>query len=121
MTASSAEPRLSQRCGCAAASVKIMYQAQPTPELIKGLAEKNIRVVACGHNHTLALDDANAAYTWGECIFPHLPATDTCLHAKRWLDRLAKETAKKVLWVDPVTFCACVDRCIWDLHRRCVF
>lgn len=46
-------------------SVKIMYQAQPTPELIKGLAEKKIRVIACGHNHTLALDDANAAYTWG--------------------------------------------------------
>lgn len=47
-----------------------MYQAQPTPELIKGLAEKTIRVVACGHNHTLALDDANAAYTWGEFLPP---------------------------------------------------
>ncbi|KAK9917811.1 hypothetical protein WJX75_008519 [Coccomyxa subellipsoidea] len=46
-------------------SVKIMYAAQPTPELIKDLADKTIRLVACGHNHTLALDDAAAAYTWG--------------------------------------------------------
>ncbi len=51
-----------------AASVKIMYAAQPTPELIKGLSDKTIRVVACGHNHTLALDDAAAAYTWGDCL-----------------------------------------------------
>ena len=49
-----------------AASVKIMYEPQPTPRKISALAEKTIRVVACGHNHTLALDTEQAAYTWGE-------------------------------------------------------
>jgi alpha-tubulin suppressor-like RCC1 family protein len=53
--------------------VKIMYAPQPTPELIKALAERNVRVVACGHNHTLALDDQQAAYTWGaRTRCPHL-------------------------------------------------
>lgn len=59
---------LSEAAGVRAASVKIMYAAQPTPELIKGLADKTIRLVACGHNHTLALDDAAAAYTWGASV-----------------------------------------------------
>ena len=48
-----------------AASVKLMYAPQPTPEVIRALADKTIRAVACGHNHTLALDTACAAYTWG--------------------------------------------------------
>ena len=43
-----------------------MYEPQPTPRKIAALAEKTIRVVACGHNHTLALDTEQAAYTWGE-------------------------------------------------------
>ena len=51
---------------CAAASVKIMYEPQPTPRKISALSEKTIRAVACGHNHTLALDTEQAAYTWGE-------------------------------------------------------
>lgn len=49
----------------AAASVKIMYEPQPTPRKISALSEKTIRAVACGHNHTLALDTEQAAYTWG--------------------------------------------------------
>ena len=51
----------------AAASVKIMYEPQPTPRKISALSEKVIRAFACGHNHTLALDTEQAAYTWGEC------------------------------------------------------
>ena len=51
---------------CAAASVKIMYEPQPTPRKISALSEKTIRAVACGHNHTLALDTEQAAYTWGK-------------------------------------------------------
>ncbi|KAK9816923.1 hypothetical protein WJX72_007117 [[Myrmecia] bisecta] len=46
-------------------SVKIMYQPQPTPALIKALADVTVTSVACGTNHTLALDNAGAAYTWG--------------------------------------------------------
>ncbi len=36
------------------------------PRKISALSEKTIRAVACGHNHTLALDTEQAAYTWGE-------------------------------------------------------
>ena len=52
----------------AEASVKIMYEPQPTPRKISALSEKVIRAFACGHNHTLALDTEQAAYTWGDCI-----------------------------------------------------
>ena len=43
-----------------------MYEPQPTPRKISALSEKTIRAVACGHNHTLALDTEQAAYTWGK-------------------------------------------------------
>ena len=43
-----------------------MYEPQPTPRKISALSEKTIRAVACGHNHTLALDTEQAAYTWGD-------------------------------------------------------
>ena len=46
--------------------MKIMYEPQPTPRKISALSEKTIRAVACGHNHTLALDTEQAAYTWGD-------------------------------------------------------
>ena len=47
-----------------------MYAPQPTPEAISALADKVIRAVACGHNHTLALDTQQAAYTWGARAAP---------------------------------------------------
>ena len=53
-------------CVPAVASVKIMYEPQPTPRKISALSEKVIRAFACGHNHTLALDTEQAAYTWGD-------------------------------------------------------
>lgn len=49
--------------------MKLMYAPQPTPEVISALAEREIRAVACGHAHTLALDTQQAAYTWGACGF----------------------------------------------------
>lgn len=49
----------------AAASVKIMYEPQPRPALIEALTHTKVTKVACGHNHTLALDDKGAAYSWG--------------------------------------------------------
>ena len=48
-----------------AAGFKIMYDPQPTPKLISGLSGHNIVKIACGHNHTIALDDKGAAFTWG--------------------------------------------------------
>ena len=54
-------------CGgeTAAASVKLMYAPVAKPTLIKALADVTITKVACGHNHTVALDDKSAAYSWG--------------------------------------------------------
>lgn len=46
-------------------SVKLMYAPEPKPKLIKDLAEVTITKVACGHNHTVALDDQGGAYSWG--------------------------------------------------------
>jgi alpha-tubulin suppressor-like RCC1 family protein len=48
-----------------AAGFKIMYDPQPTPALIATLTGHNIVKIACGHNHTIALDDKGAAFTWG--------------------------------------------------------
>ena len=64
----------------AAASVKIMYSPQPTPEVIQALTHTTIRKVACGHNHTLALDDKGAAFTWGE----HQASTASCNDVGIW-------------------------------------
>jgi len=49
-----------------------MYEPQPTPRKVSALSEKTIRAIACGHNHTLALDTEQAAYTWGEQLHCHL-------------------------------------------------
>eukprot|EP00884_Botryococcus_braunii_P006899 jgi/Botrbrau1/1620/Bobra.0185s0035.1 len=44
-------------------SVKIMYMPQPTPKRINALVEMNITKIACGPNHTVALDDKQGCYT----------------------------------------------------------
>lgn len=56
--------------GRAAASVKLMYAPQPKPAAIKALAEVTVTKLACGHNHTVALDDAGAVYSWGKQPIP---------------------------------------------------
>lgn len=46
-------------------SIKVAYAPQPTPKLIEALSEVNIVNMACGHNHTIALDDTGSCYSWG--------------------------------------------------------
>jgi alpha-tubulin suppressor-like RCC1 family protein len=46
-------------------SIKIVYEPQPTPAMIKDLEQINIVRLACGHNHTIAIDDKGHAFTWG--------------------------------------------------------
>eukprot|EP00271_Cylindrocystis_brebissonii_P013204 TRINITY_DN32856_c0_g1_i2.p1 TRINITY_DN32856_c0_g1~~TRINITY_DN32856_c0_g1_i2.p1 ORF type:complete len:525 (+),score=120.90 TRINITY_DN32856_c0_g1_i2:199-1773(+) len=46
-------------------SVKLMYEAQPTPRAISTLAKSKVNRVACGTNHTVAADTNGAVYTWG--------------------------------------------------------
>lgn len=46
-------------------SVKLSYDPQPRPRAIAVLSEKTIVKVACGTNHTVAVDSSGFVYTWG--------------------------------------------------------
>ncbi|KAJ6845152.1 uncharacterized protein M6B38_288015 [Iris pallida] len=46
-------------------SVKLEYEAQPHPQAIATFSEKKIVKVACGTNHTVAVDSSGFVYTWG--------------------------------------------------------
>ncbi|XP_077246488.1 regulator of chromosome condensation (RCC1) family protein isoform X2 [Tasmannia lanceolata] len=46
-------------------SVKLVYEPQPRPRAIASLASKTIVKVACGTNHTVAVDSSGFVYTWG--------------------------------------------------------
>jgi alpha-tubulin suppressor-like RCC1 family protein len=46
-------------------SVKLAYEAQPRPKAIASLAGETIVKVACGANHTVAVDSNGYVYTWG--------------------------------------------------------
>ncbi|CAN8304696.1 unnamed protein product [Cochlearia groenlandica] len=46
-------------------SVKLAYEAQPRPKAIASLAGETIVKVACGTNHTVAVDKNGYVYTWG--------------------------------------------------------
>ncbi|XP_058091066.1 uncharacterized protein LOC131237364 [Magnolia sinica] len=46
-------------------SVKLAYEAQPRPRAIASLSSKTIIKVACGVNHTVAVDSSGFVYTWG--------------------------------------------------------
>ncbi|KAF7829598.1 protein RCC2-like protein [Senna tora] len=46
-------------------SVKLIYEAQPRPRAIATLAGETIVKVACGTNHTVAVDKNGFVYTWG--------------------------------------------------------
>lgn len=48
-----------------AASIKIMHEPQPTPILVETLSGVTVTKVACGQNHTIAIDNQGAAWTWG--------------------------------------------------------
>ncbi|KAG9443066.1 hypothetical protein H6P81_018920 [Aristolochia fimbriata] len=49
------------------ASVKIVHEAQPRPKAIATFTRRNITIVkvACGTNHTVAVDTNGYVYTWG--------------------------------------------------------
>ncbi|PON93854.1 Regulator of chromosome condensation [Trema orientale] len=46
-------------------SVRLAYEAQPRPKSIASLAGDTIVKVACGTNHTVAVDTNGYVYTWG--------------------------------------------------------
>ncbi|XP_024972741.1 protein RCC2 homolog [Cynara cardunculus var. scolymus] len=46
-------------------SVRLAYEAQPRPKAIGSLAGQTIVKVACGSNHTVAVDSQGYVYTWG--------------------------------------------------------
>ncbi|KAL2468272.1 Regulator of chromosome condensation (RCC1) family protein [Forsythia ovata] len=46
-------------------SVRLAYEAQPSPQTIASLAGETIVKVACGLNHTVAVDKNGYVYTWG--------------------------------------------------------
>ncbi|KAF5181922.1 Regulator of chromosome condensation [Thalictrum thalictroides] len=46
-------------------SVRLAYEAQPRPKAIASFAEQTIVKVACGANHTVAVDSKGFVYTWG--------------------------------------------------------
>ncbi|GLJ24311.1 hypothetical protein SUGI_0463850 [Cryptomeria japonica] len=46
-------------------AVKLAYEAQPRPRAIASLSAKTITKVACGSNHTVAVDSDGFVYTWG--------------------------------------------------------
>ncbi|XP_042453382.1 protein RCC2-like [Zingiber officinale] len=46
-------------------SVKLVYEPQPRPRAIATLSGKTILKVACGTNHTVAVDSNGFVYTWG--------------------------------------------------------
>ncbi|KAB5568165.1 hypothetical protein DKX38_001958 [Salix brachista] len=46
-------------------SVRLAYEAQPRPRAIAALSRETIVKVACGTNHTVAVDSNGYVYTWG--------------------------------------------------------
>ncbi|GLT71811.1 hypothetical protein SLA2020_438040, partial [Shorea laevis] len=46
-------------------SVKLAYEAQPRPRAIASLTGETVVKVACGANHTVAVDSNGYVYTWG--------------------------------------------------------
>ncbi|KAD6119250.1 hypothetical protein E3N88_10521 [Mikania micrantha] len=46
-------------------SVRLAYEAQPRPKAIAAFANETIVKVACGSNHTVAVDSKGYVYTWG--------------------------------------------------------
>ncbi|XP_014502177.1 protein RCC2 [Vigna radiata var. radiata] len=46
-------------------SVRLVYEPQPRPRAIAALAGETVVKVACGTNHTVAVDKNGYVYTWG--------------------------------------------------------
>ena len=70
-----------------AASIKIVFEPQPTPKAIASLAGTNIVAIAAGHNHALAVDDTGFAYAWGNGGAPVLQHPGVFMQADSDLSR----------------------------------
>eukprot|EP00798_Chlamydomonas_sp_ICE-L_P030066 gene30066-35035_t len=46
-------------------SISIVFDAQPKPKLVPDLATKTVTRIACGTNHSVAVDSEGSCYTWG--------------------------------------------------------
>lgn len=46
-------------------SVKLAYMPQPNPRAIVALKDRKVTKVACGHNHTVCVDEQGKIWTWG--------------------------------------------------------
>ncbi|WOK98092.1 protein RCC2 [Canna indica] len=46
-------------------SVRLVYEPQPRPRAISAFSGKTVVKVACGTNHTVAVDSNGFVYTWG--------------------------------------------------------
>merc|ERR1711933_407360 len=48
-----------------ATSVRIAYESQPVPRVIRAFGETKIVRIACGATHTIAVDENGGVWTWG--------------------------------------------------------
>ena len=46
-------------------SVKMVFEAQPVPRIIRALEDKVVTRVACGNNHTVCVCADGGVWTWG--------------------------------------------------------
>eukprot|EP00898_Chlorokybus_atmophyticus_P004937 jgi/Chlat1/5444/Chrsp36S05415 len=59
-----------------ASSVKLIYEPQPKPKAIAAFKDKTITKVACGSNHSVAVDSNGHVYSWGAGGFGRLGHKD---------------------------------------------
>ena len=45
--------------------MKIAYESQPVPRVIRAFGETKIVRIACGATHTIAVDENGGVWTWG--------------------------------------------------------
>ena len=48
-----------------ASKIKIAYEAQPVPRVIRAFGDKKIVRIACGVSHSIAVDEDGGVWTWG--------------------------------------------------------
>eukprot|EP00741_Cyanophora_paradoxa_P014472 tig00020801_g13957.t1 len=56
---------------------KVSFAPQPTPKPVRGLEGKKITMVACGNQHSVAVDDQNHVFSWGFNGYGRLGTGDT--------------------------------------------
>ncbi|XP_078173493.1 regulator of chromosome condensation (RCC1) family protein [Carex rostrata] len=68
-------------------SVRLAYEAQPRPRPIVAFSEKKVVKVACGTNHTVAVDSSGFVYTWGNGGYGRLGHRE---QKDEWVPRLVE-------------------------------